>query len=64
MNEKPHLSKYLYRVDGITRKSEDLMKALLKQAEVLSFDRVVIESLGLYHTFDSMEDVFVKLSTR
>ena len=44
-------------MDGITRKSEeDLMKALLKNAGVLSFDRVVIESLGLYHTFDSMED--------
>lgn len=44
-------------MDGITLKSEeDLMKALLKKAGVLSFDRVVIESLGLYHTFDSMED--------
>lgn len=54
---KTRLSKYLYRVDGITRKSEeDLMESLLKQAGVLSFDRVVIESLGLYHTFDSMED--------
>ena len=54
---KTHLSKYLYRVDGITRKSEeDLMESLLKQAGVLSFDRVVIESLGLYHTFDRMED--------
>lgn len=32
---KTHLSKCLYRVDGITRKSEeDLMKALLKQAGV------------------------------
>ena len=30
---KTHLSKYLYRVDGTTRQSEeDLMKALLKQA--------------------------------
>lgn len=57
MNEKPILSSYLYRVDGITRKSEeDLMESLLKQAGALSFDRVVIESLGLYHTFDSMED--------
>ena len=46
-------------MDGITLKSEeDLMKALLKQAGVLSFDRVVIESLGLYKTFDSMEDVW------
>ena len=54
---KTHLSKYLYLVDGITRKSEeDLTESILKQAEVLSFDRVVIESLGLYHTFDSMED--------
>jgi hypothetical protein len=54
---KKHLSSYLYRMDGITRKSEeDLMEALLKQAGVLSFDRVVIESLGLYQTFDSMED--------
>ena len=54
---KTHLSKYLYRVDGITRKSEeDLTESILKQAGVLSFDRVVIESLGLYHTFDSMED--------
>ena len=54
---KTHLSKYLYRVDGITRKSEeDLTESLLKQAGVLSFDRVVIESLGLYKTFDSMED--------
>ena len=44
-------------MDGITLKSEeDLMKALLKKAGVLSFDRVVIESLGLYKTFDSMED--------
>ena len=42
---------------GITLKSEeDLMKALLKKAGVLSFYRVVIESLGLYKTFDSMED--------
>lgn len=57
MNEKPHLSSYLYRMGGITLKSEeDLMKALLKKAGVLSFDRVVIESLGLYKTFDSMED--------
>lgn len=32
------------------------MESLLKQAGALSFDRVVIESLGLYHTFDSMED--------
>ena len=62
---KTHLSKYLHRVDGITRKSEeDLMKALLKQAGVFSFDHVVIESLGLYHTFDSMEDVFGELPTR
>ena len=54
---KTHLSKYLYRVDGITRKSEeDLTESLLKQAGVLSFDRVVIESLGLCKTFDSMED--------
>ena len=54
---KTHLSKYLYRVDGITRKSEeDLTESILKQAGVLSFNRVVIESLGLYHTFDSMED--------
>lgn len=54
---KTHLSKYLYRVDGITRKSEeDLMESILKQAGVLSFDRVVIESLGLCKTFDSMED--------
>ena len=54
---KTHLSKYLYRVDGITRKSEeDLTESLLKQAWVLSFDRVVIESLGLYHTFDNMDD--------
>ena len=54
---KTHLSKYLYRVDGITRKTEeDLMESLLKQAGVLSFDRVVIESLGLYHTFDNMDD--------
>ena len=57
MNEKPHLSSYLYRMGGITLKSEeDLMKALLKKAGVLSFDRVVIESLDLYKTFDSMED--------
>ena len=57
MNEKPHLSSYLYRMDGIERKSEeDLMESLLKKAGVLSFDHVVIESLGLYHTFDSMED--------
>lgn len=54
---KKHLSSYLYRMNGITRKSEeDLMESLLKQAGVLSFDRVVIESLGLYQTFDSMED--------
>lgn len=54
---KTHLSKYLYRVDGITRKSEeDLTESILKQAGVLSFDRVVIESLGLCKTFDSMED--------
>ena len=54
---KTHLSKYLYRVDGITLKSEeDLTESILKQAGVFSFDRVVIESLGLYHTFDSMED--------
>lgn len=54
---KTHLSKYLYRVDGITRKTEEvLMKALLKQAGVFSFDRVVIESLGLCKTFNSMED--------
>ena len=57
MNEKPHLSSYLYRMDGITLKSEeDLMKTLLKKAGALSFDRVVIESLGLYHTFDNMND--------
>ena len=54
---KTHLSKYLYRMDGITRKSEeDLTESILKQAGVLSFDRVVIESLGLCKTFDSMED--------
>ena len=54
---KTHLSKCLYRVDGITRKSEeDLTESILKQAGVFSFDRVVIESLGLYHTFDSMDD--------
>lgn len=32
---KTHLSKYLYRVGGITRKSEeDLMESILKQAGV------------------------------
>ena len=58
MNEKPICRAiFIERMDGITRKSEeDLMKALLKNAGVLSFDRVVIESLGLYKTFDSMED--------
>ena len=58
MNEKPICRAiFIERMDGITRKSEeDLMKALLKKAGVLSFDRVVIESLGLYHTFDCMED--------
>lgn len=54
---KAHLSKYLHLVDGITRLSEeDLMESLLKQTGVLSFDRVVIESIGLYHTFDNMDD--------
>ena len=37
---KTHLSSYLYRMDGITLKSEeDLMKSILKKAGVLSFDR-------------------------
>ena len=58
MNEKPICrATFLERMDGITLKSEeDLMKALLKKAGVLSFYRVVIESIGLYKTFDSMED--------
>lgn len=56
---------FLERMDGITRKSEeDLMESLLKKAGVLSFDRVVIESLGLYHTFDSLRMCLLNYPTR
>lgn len=51
------LSKYVYSNKFYSKQSvNDVLKSLLKQAGVPSFDRFIIEDLGLFKVFDNMDE--------
>lgn len=51
------LSGYIYSDNFNSKQSvTDVLKSLLKQAGVPSFDRFIIEDLGLFKIFDNIDD--------